>query len=96
MKTRSGFVSNSSTSSFIIVGFKRSEISLIEDDLRSIINKHDLEEEAGWGDPLIGILFDGMEHDIAEFRSTQLVKAINTMTNLFGKAPSIYLYDRYS
>ena len=90
MKIRQGFVSNSSSSSFVIVGFKTND-NMMEDD--NIGKFEQLYVESDY-DYITGyVIADGDFYDIEEREVGDLDEKITEMAEHFGKNKSdIKLY----
>jgi hypothetical protein len=94
MKIRNGFVSNSSSSSFLLIGFKATQEQ--EKELREYFEKIDYAKdtnEAGLcllgevdGGPFIGVKFRVPEYETEIFNIDKILGAVETVQKAYPKA----------
>lgn len=92
MKTRNGFVSNSSTSSFLLVGLNREEVGL---DLEQIEELEEHGFETANDGELFGVYFYVGEYEAKSFSFEEIEKAREKFRKHIGKEPKIFSGAQY-
>lgn len=90
MKIRNGFVSNSSSSSFMLIGVKACDISLSLDEAL------DLGFETANDGELVGVHFYVSEYETESFTLAQIQTAAQAVRDKLGKEPEVFVGMEYS
>ena len=85
MKIRNGFVSNSSSSSFMLVGLTVNETGMTIKELQNLGFRFANEAE------IVGVHWNVSEYKIDEIPVTEVLDAIQKVRDKLGKEPRVYV-----